>query len=90
MCALVSAAAKWTGEGDFRAWAYAAIRNHLINVRKHQSRVAVEYASAGVIERLDRQDRDEELSWARHINSRGWSPCEQDRLSYTPSLSDDD
>ena len=90
MCALVNAAAKWTGNGDFRAWAYKFIRDHLTDVRRHQSRIAVEYASAGVIEALDRQDRDEELSWARHINCRGWSPCEQDRLSYTPSLGDDD
>ena len=81
MCALVDAATKWTGDGEFRAWAYTAIRNHLLNVRKHQGRVIVEYASAGVIQELDRQDQEESLSWERHMHTDRWTPCERPRLS---------
>lgn len=80
---LVEAARDWSGEGDFRAYAYKCVHNQVLDAIRRAKRTA-HYEipmSMGVMDWLASQDFEEWLSWDRHVPSVGSLPCERDPLS---------
>ena len=80
---LIEAARDWSGEGEFRAYAYVAIRNQVIDAIRKVRRVE-HYEipmEMSVMDWLAAQDRAEWDSWERHVPSVGSIRCERDPLS---------
>jgi len=80
---LVEAARDWKGDGDFKAYAWTAIRNQVIDtIRKAKRTSHFEIPmDTNVLDWLSVQDGDEWTSWDRHVSSIGSIPCERDALS---------